>query len=77
MGWRNLSKDVIFLARTNTQKNNWEQMYLDGIFWFFLYLRGFVAALHLQMRKYKKDVTTLDYLLSKISSKVDTFHLNQ
>jgi hypothetical protein len=59
------------------QKNNWEQMYLDGIFSFFLYLRGFVAAMHLQMRKYKKDLTTLDYLLSKISSKIDISHLNQ
>jgi hypothetical protein len=41
------------------------------------YLRGFVAALHLQMRKYKKDLTTLDYLLSKILSKIDTSHLDQ
>jgi hypothetical protein len=31
----------------------------------------------LQMHKYKKDLTTLDYLLSKISSKIDTSHLNQ
>jgi hypothetical protein len=44
---------------------------------FFYYSRGFVVALHLQMRKYKKDLTTLDYLLSKISSKIDTSHLNQ
>jgi hypothetical protein len=29
------------------------------------------------MRKYEKDLTTLDYLLSKISSKIDTSHLNQ
>jgi hypothetical protein len=29
------------------------------------------------MRKYKKDLTTLDYLLSKISSKIDTSHLDQ
>ncbi len=29
------------------------------------------------MRKYKKDLTTLDYLLSKISSKIDTSHLAQ
>ncbi len=36
-------KAVIFLAQTNMQKNNREQMYSDGIF--FLYLRGFVAAL--------------------------------
>jgi hypothetical protein len=43
----------------------------------FFYLRGFVAALHLQMRKYEKDLTTLDYLLSKISSKIDTSHLDQ
>ncbi len=46
-------------------------------FAFFLYLRDFIAALHLQMRKYKKDLTTLDYLLSKISSKIDTSHLDQ
>ncbi len=58
------------------QKNNREQMYSDGIFWVF-YLRGFVAALHSQMRKYEKDLTTLDYLLSKISSKIDTSHLDQ
>jgi hypothetical protein len=56
------------------QKNNREQMYSDGIFF---YLYGFVAALHLQMCKYKKDLTTLDYLLSKISSKIDTSHLDQ
>ncbi len=56
---------MIFLAQTNNQKNNREQIYSDGIFWFF-YLRGFVAALHLQMRKYEKDLTTLNYLLSKI-----------
>jgi hypothetical protein len=43
----------------------------------FFYLLGFVAALHLQMRKYKKKLTTLDYLLSKISSKIDTSHLDQ
>jgi hypothetical protein len=43
----------------------------------FFYLRGFVAALHLQMRKYEKDLTALDYLLSKISSTIDTSHLNQ
>jgi hypothetical protein len=61
------------------QKNNREQMYLDGIFWFFfcIYLRGFVAALHfLQMRKYEKDLT-IYCLLSKISSKIDTSHLDQ
>jgi hypothetical protein len=29
------------------------------------------------MRKYEKDLTTLDYLLSKISSKIDTSHLDQ
>ncbi len=29
------------------------------------------------MRKYKKDLSTLDYLLSKISSTIDTSHLNQ
>ncbi len=46
-------------------------------FGFFLYLRGFVAALHLQMCKYEKDLTTIDYLLSKISSKIDTSHLDQ
>jgi hypothetical protein len=46
-------------------------------FGFCFYLRRFVAALHLQMRKYKKDLTTLDYLLSKISSKIDTSYLNQ
>jgi hypothetical protein len=33
-------------------------------FAFFLYLRDFVAALHLQMRKYEKDLTALDYLLT-------------
>ncbi len=44
---------------------------------FFLYLHDFVAALHLQMHKYKKDLTTLDYLLSKISSKIDTSRLEQ
>jgi hypothetical protein len=43
----------------------------------FFYLRGFVVALHLQMRKYKKALTTLDYLLSKISSKIDTSNLDQ
>jgi hypothetical protein len=58
------------------QKNNQEQMYSHGIFWVF-YLHGFVAVLHLQMRKYKKDLTILDYLLSKISSKIDTSHLDQ
>ncbi len=29
------------------------------------------------MHKYKKYLTTLDYLLSKISSKIDIFHLDQ
>jgi hypothetical protein len=29
-------KAVIFLARTNMQKNNREQMYSDGIFWVFI-----------------------------------------
>ena len=49
-----LVQAMIFLARTNMQTNNREQMYSDGIFWvFFLYLRGFVAELHLQMHKYK------------------------
>jgi hypothetical protein len=43
----------------------------------FFYLRGFVVALHLQMRKYENDLTILDYLLSKISSKIDTSHLEQ
>jgi hypothetical protein len=33
------------------QKNNREQVYLDGIFGIFFCLRGFVAALHLQMCK--------------------------
>jgi hypothetical protein len=43
----------------------------------FFYLHGFVAVLHLQMRKYEKDLTTLDYLLSKISFKIDTSHPDQ
>ncbi len=46
-------------------------------FSFFSYLHDFAAALHWQMRKYEKDLTTLDYLLSKISSKIDTSHLDQ
>jgi hypothetical protein len=66
---RERDKAVFFLAGTNMPKNNREQMYSDGIFWVF-YLRGFVAVLHLQMRKYEEDLTTLDYLLSKISSKI-------
>ncbi len=43
----------------------------------FFCLRGFFAALHLQIRKYEKDLTTLDNLLSKILSKIDTSHLSQ
>ena len=44
---------------------------------FFSYLRDFVAALHLQMCKTKKYFTTLDYLLSKILSKIGISHLDQ
>jgi hypothetical protein len=43
----------------------------------FANLRDFVTALHLQMRKYENDLATLDSLLSKISSKIDTSHLDQ
>jgi hypothetical protein len=57
-----------------------EQSGTDVLGWhllIFFYLHGFVAAQHLQMHKYKKKLTTLDYLLSKISSKIDTSHLDQ
>jgi hypothetical protein len=49
-----------------------EQSGTDVLGWHLLgcYLRG-------QMRKYEKDLTTLDYLLSKISSKINTSHLDQ
>ncbi len=49
-------------------------MYLDGIFWIFLFI---CVVLLQRCQKYEKDVTTLDYLLCKISFKIDTSHLNQ
>jgi hypothetical protein len=69
-------KNCDFLARTITQKNNQEQMYSDGIFQGFLSV-WFCCSAAFADAQIQKDLTTLDYLLSKISSKIDTFHLDQ
>ncbi len=47
------------------QKNNREQVYSDGIFCVFFCLRGFVAALHLQMHKCTNNHSHLFFVSSE------------